>query len=183
MAKPRKPAPTPPGEPHGKVALEEFREDVLSLLKRGFSEHQIARALGRSRDAVHRASIQVRPRMRQALEESAEDIYAAATAELEEVRSELWVNYGRVLPPRSLPDGTTPKDENSGLRLAYLQAIASLPAKRVEIGQRLGLVAEAPQRVEIIQRVQRSIADAMMELSPEEAERLGAKFAEAVRTR
>lgn len=157
--------------PRGALAVERRREQVASFAARGFSVRQIAVALDVTKDAVQRDLKAVRPILRSALQDRAEDIYAGAAAELEEVRRELWLSYGSVA-----------KDQ-VGLRTAILMDIASLPEKRARLGQSLGLVVQAPERVEVVQRLERAIADAMSRQPPEEAERLIGEIRKAAATR
>ncbi len=158
--------------PRGRAARDRRREEVASLAARGFSAVQIARAIGVSHDTASRDLRAVRPVLRKALEERAEDIYAGGAAELDEVRRELWLNYS-----------TVPADpDHQGLRLAILQAVASLPEKRARLGQSLGLVVQAPERVEVVQRLERAIADAMSR-QPAEAERLIEEIRKAAASR
>jgi hypothetical protein len=135
--------------------VERRREQVASFAARGFSVRQIAVALQVSKDAVHRDLKAVRPILRRALADKAEDIYADAAAELEEVRRELWLGYGSV-----------PTDQ-VGLRAALLMDIAALPERRARLGQSLGLVLEAPKKIEIGAKFDDFLAALAMHMTPE----------------
>ena len=161
----------PPEKPNGTIAVEYRRDQVRSLLIRhGWSVRQIAAKLHTSKSAIDRDIQQIRPSIQKALPpQAAEDLYREAVEELDEARREMWRNYEK-----------TPK-RNLGMRLAYLNSIISLPERRVRLGQSLGLVVEAPKRIEFIEEAEQELADALMVLPEEDRERIRASMQRTVR--
>jgi hypothetical protein len=121
---------------------------------------QVAAALGLSKDQVHRDQQAVRHELRGALREAVDDLYAGAVAKLGIVERELWLLYDEVRQSavranaaREPEDPLKAKGQvandptTAGLRMTILTSLAGMPERRVRIGQSLGFVAEAPQRL------------------------------------
>jgi len=150
--------------PRGMTALQRRRERVASLTALGFSAVQIAGQLDVSHDTVSRDVGKIRPRFRRVLEERAEDIYVGGAALFDEMQREASLTLA------SIP--WEPK--YAGVRLLAIQTLLGIPEKRARLGQSLGLVVQAPERVEIVQGIQRDLADALMRMP--EGDRVAAEI-------
>lgn len=146
--------------PRGRPALEDRRERVASLSAKGFSLRQIARTLTLTKNQVEGDLKVIRPRFRKVLEERAEDIYVAGAALIDDVQRETALTLASI--PREA--------RFAAVRLQVIQTLLSIPEKRARLAQSLGLVVQAPERLEIVQQFQRELAD--MAMKDPEAERV-----------
>ncbi len=167
------------GPPRGDPALEQRRQRVAELYAQGFSHRQIAAALSIDRGAALRDIKAVRRELRKsAVAESAEDVFARASGLYAYALRETALAYMDVKRASSPGPGGAPPSvnpvETAGLRMSLLQSLASFPEKQVRLGQTLGLIKEAPQQVEVIDRFraefERSLEEAAL-VDPE-AERV-----------
>jgi len=152
--------------PRGPEAIEDRRVRVASLLALhpGLSIRQIARSFGITKNQAEGDMKAVRPRFRKVLEHRAEDIYVGGAALIDEMQREIALTLGSI--PR--------EPKYAGVRLQAIQLLLSIPERRARLGQSLGLVVQAPERIEIVQGIQRDLADALMRMP--EGDRVAAEI-------
>ncbi len=81
-----------------------------------------------------------------ALSAQAPELYIKAVTEIEEVHDELWVQHRHAMLP---PCPECKRGPREGLALAILNTLISLHDRRVRLGQTLGIIAKAPEKVEV----------------------------------
>lgn len=155
-----------------KAEVDARRRKVASLLIRakGMTVREMAAKLHAAPTTIERDVQEVRPVLRQALMSTAQDLFVDAVSEIDEIGNELWRTYGEV------PKG------NRGMKLAYLNSLLTVPERRMKLAQSLGIVVAAPERTEIIVKVQRALEDILMDMPKDEADRLAKKFLDIAAT-
>ncbi len=139
--------------------LEARRERVKRLLRKKRTPKEIEVVLNApdsrfrpvSRASIGRDAKAVRAAYREKLlGEGAEDFYAEASEELDEIARELWTNYIRAVPPTAQEkERQQQPQEFIGLRSQILMGLSSISARRLKLGQSLGLVVKEPERIEL----------------------------------
>ncbi len=151
-----------------KIDIERRRHRVARYAVRGISARKMAEIEKCGVRTIHRDIATVRKEIQKRIGE--DDVVAYFTEycmTVDEVNRELWSKYAKC-------------DEEPGIALGYLQAIAKNERARIEAGQRLGVVFEAPHRIEIEQKV---VALVMRAIEPEDDEtqkRIIGRLSEAI---
>lgn len=144
------------------VDLEARRRRVARYYVRGLSTREIARIENVRIRTVQRDTATIRDRVQD--EVSGRDVldyYARFTQSYDEIIRELWLKYAKCDDERLF-----------GIALGCLQSIAKAEREKIEAGQRLGLVFEAPKKLEILEEVQATYLDAIELEDDETAKRI-----------
>lgn len=153
-----------------KIEIERRRQWVGRYTVRGIPARRIAEIEKVGIRTIHRDIATVRKEIQSRI--AKDDIVAYFTEycmTVDEVNRELWGKYGRC-------DG----EETLGIALGYLQAIAKNERTKIEAGQRLGIVFEAPKTLEVYQKVEGIFLDAIEKEDPEVAKRIIGRIAEEI---
>lgn len=153
-----------------KIEIERRRHKVARYVVRGVTARQIAEAEKVSIRTVQRDIQAVRDQVQAKIE--GDDIMAYFRnycLTMDEVNRELWKKYADC--------DTT---ETLGIALGYLQTIAKNERAKIESGQRLGLVFEAPKQLEVFQEIETRILDAIEMEDHETAKRIIGRISEAI---
>lgn len=144
------------------VVLEARRRRVARYYVRGISSREIAKIENVRIRTVQRDISTIRDRVQD--EVSGRDVldyYARFTQSYDEIIRELWIKYSKC------------DDEKLfGIALGCLQSIAKAEREKIEAGQRLGLVFEAPKKLEILEEIQATYLDAIELEDDETAKRI-----------
>ncbi len=112
------------------------RDQVKKLVARGFGEHQIADRLGVCRKTIQRDKKALKEEIAEKLEEEPiEEILFEMDSQLESIKEEYWKMYHQT-------------DQDS-VRVSVLNNLRSILSDRVKILQRLGIIREEPEKLEI----------------------------------
>ncbi len=97
-----------------------------------------------SKSTIGRDVAEIKKTWKEKIAKTGEEFLSESVAELDEIQRRLWEQF--VVTPQQDP---ATGYQLGGLRSSILNSIASIPGKKIKLGQSLGIIAKAPEKMEI----------------------------------
>lgn len=132
--------------------IEPRRERVARLWLQKRTVREIAEILSDpespfapvSKSTIGRDVAEIKKTWKEKIAKTGEEFLSESVAELDEIQRRLWEQF-LVTPQQDPATGY----QLGGLRSSILNSISAIPGKKIKLGQSLGIIAKAPEKMEI----------------------------------